>query len=101
MYKYLLLLFCSLSFSQITSSSVSGSISLKEPNITIILIHTPTNYSVETVTDSKGRFSLDNLDVGGPYTLLIKKEDLLFYKKTGLEFHLGDNDFPKPIVINF
>jgi hypothetical protein len=100
-YKYLFLLFCSISYSQITSSTVSGSISKPIPNIKIVLIHTPTNYSVETITDSKGRFSLDNLEVGGPYTLLIEKEDLLLFKKSGLEFHLGDNDFPKPIEINF
>ena len=60
----------------------------------------PTNASFDTTTDKKGRFSIDNLDVGGPYKLIIKSEEIAEYKRTGIQLVLGDNEMMKDIIVN-
>ena len=57
----------------------------------------PTNYKYFTKTNKKGDFEFDNLDVGGPYKLIInidKKEYMREYKFLSL----GDNEVKKIIL---
>lgn len=87
---------------QITSSTLSGKVTdgdLPIAHATITIIHLPTNASYDTTTDKKGRFSLDNLDVGGPYKLIIKSDEIAEYKKTGIQLVLGDNEMVKDIIV--
>ncbi len=87
---------------QITSSTLSGKVTdgdLPIANATITIIHLPTNASYDTTTDKKGRFSIDNLDVGGPYKLVIKGKEIADFKRTGIQLVLGDNEMIKDIIV--
>jgi len=87
---------------QITSSTINGKVSdgdLPVANAKIILIYVPTNSVYETKTDKKGRFSLDNLEVGGPFKIEVKGDSIENYSRSGLQLLLGDNDLPKPIMV--
>lgn len=97
------LLIATISSAQITSSTISGKVTDGEApiaNASITILHLPTNASYETTTDKKGRFSIDNLDVGGPYKLTIKNEAIADYKRTGIQLVLGDNEMIKDIIVN-
>lgn len=87
---------------QITSSTISGKVTdgdLPIPNAKVTIIYLPTNSVYETETDKKGRFSLDNLDVGGPFKIEVKSDTIENYSKAGFQLLLGDNDLPKPIMV--
>ena len=64
---------CSLSFSQVTTSSIKGVISDETnaglPGANVIAVHTPTGTTYGAATNIDGRFNLVNLRVGGPYTI--------------------------------
>jgi hypothetical protein len=87
--------------SQITSSTIEGSVKLNNQDLTnskIVLLFNPTNSEYSTITDKHGRFSLDNLDVGGPYTLFIYYDDMVYTKKN-IKLNLGENDLPTIFII--
>jgi hypothetical protein len=87
---------------QITSSTINGKVTdgdLPIANASITLIYLPTNSVYETETDSKGRFSLDNLEVGGPFKIEVKGATIENYSRSGFQLLLGDNDLPKPIMV--
>ena len=91
-----------LASAQITSSTINGKVTdgdLPIPNAKVSIIYLPTNAVYETETDKKGRFSLDNLEVGGPFKIEIKGDTIENYSKAGLQLLLGDNDLPKPIMV--
>lgn len=92
------LLFTCVLSAQITTATFSSGIEINgEPgkNLKITLIHLPTNYVYTTVSDKHGNFSLDNLDVGGPYKLIIEIDDKRKFTKTYDYLLLGDNDINK------
>ena len=66
---------CSLSFSQVTTSSIKGVVSDKTssgfPGANVVVFHTPTGTTYGAATDIDGRFNLVNLRVGGPYTVTV------------------------------
>ncbi|MEY2922563.1 MAG: hypothetical protein RL108_1189 [Bacteroidota bacterium] len=99
----LLLLFVSgIASAQITSSTINGKVTDGEfpiSNATVTLIYLPTNAVYETETDNKGRFSLDNLEVGGPFKIEVKGAAIENYSRSGFQLLLGDNDLPKPIMV--
>lgn len=90
------------SAAQITSSTLNGAVTdgdVPVVNAQVVLIFTPTNSTFDTTTDKYGRFSLDNLDVGGPYKIIVKGKEIEEFCKSGLELILGDNDLPKDIRV--
>ena len=66
---------CSLSFAQVTTSSIKGAISDEAnaglPGANVVAVHTPTGTTYGAATDIDGRFNLVNLRVGGPYTITV------------------------------
>ena len=66
---------CTLSFSQVTTSSIKGLISDETnaglPGANVVAIHTPTGTTYGAATNIDGRFNLFNLRVGGPYTITV------------------------------
>lgn len=87
---------------QITSSTVNGKVTdgdLPIANAKIIITYLPTNSVYETETDKKGRFNLDNLEVGGPFKIEVKADSIENYSRSGFQFLLGDNDLPKTIMV--
>ncbi|RAR70664.1 TonB-dependent receptor [Flavobacterium aciduliphilum] len=89
------LLNAGISFAQITSSSLSGKVSDGTSPVveaTVIVTHLPTNTNYETTTDKQGRFGFDNLNVGGPYKIVIRSMDITEYTNSQINLSLGDND---------
>lgn len=98
----LFILSAGIASAQITSSTINGKVTdgdMPVVNASVTLIYLPTNSVYETVTDKKGRFSLDNLDVGGPFKIEVKGDSIENYSKSGFTLLLGDNDLPKPIMV--
>ena len=66
---------CTLSFSQVTTSSIKGAISDETnaglPGANVVAVHTPTGTTYGAATNIDGRFNLVNLRVGGPYTITV------------------------------
>jgi Carboxypeptidase regulatory-like domain len=64
-----------LSWAQVTTSAMNGIITDKSgeglPGATVIAVHTPTNTQYVAPTNSEGRFNLQNMRVGGPYTIRV------------------------------
>ncbi|MFD2786338.1 TonB-dependent receptor [Hymenobacter rubripertinctus] len=58
-----------------TTSAMNGVITDKTgeglPGATVIAVHTPTNTQYVAPTNSEGRFNIQNMRVGGPYTVRI------------------------------
>lgn len=92
-----LFLFTSILYAQMTTSSISGSIEIDgvpARKVKLIIKHLPTNYPTETETNNKGDFSIEDLDVGGPYGLTIIINGLIYYRKYEY-LNLGENDVKK------
>ncbi|MBC7872720.1 MAG: carboxypeptidase regulatory-like domain-containing protein, partial [Ferruginibacter sp.] len=69
-----LLLFSSITFSQETTSEISGVVESDEGKIagaTVTGTHQPSGTMYSTTTRKDGRYSLANLRVGGPYTIKV------------------------------
>ena len=58
-----------------TTSAMNGIVTDKSgeglPGATVIAVHTPTNTQYVAPTNSEGRFNIQNMRVGGPYTIRI------------------------------
>ena len=97
---FILLFFTQLTYCQITSATINGTVlfgnnAIKDVEVT--LLFTPTNSVFTTTTDKYGRFSLDNLDVGGPYTIIVIYKEKRF-TRSNITLLLGDNDIDKIII---
>src|ERR1700735_3707376 len=63
-----------LTYAQETTSQILGSVSDGKTGLggaTVVALHTPTGTKYTTTTRKDGRFNLDGLRVGGPYTLTV------------------------------
>lgn len=84
-----------LSYSQVTTSSISGQISDVNnellPGATVIALHVPTGTQFGTTTRSNGRFNLPNMKVGGPYSILVSYIGYSEHRQDGIVLTLGQN----------
>jgi hypothetical protein len=92
----LMLLTARLGWSQgATTAAMSGVISDKTgaglPGATVIAIHTPTNTQYVAPTNSDGRFNIQNMRVGGPYTVRVTFVGYKDISREGLFLSLGQN----------
>jgi len=80
MRKYLLLLIMAVfttaaAIAQVTTSSMTGTIKDGKgetlPGATVVAIHVPSGSNYSTTTNADGRFAINNMRVGGPYTIKI------------------------------
>ena len=97
--RLILLLFfiVNLSFSQITSATINGKVLVDDKPLIkskITLIFLPTNSQYQTDTDKYGRFNIDNLQIGGPFKIIIESDETYDYVNSSIYLILGDNDIP-------
>jgi len=103
MKKFLLFIFmafvCSKVEAQITTSTLSGVVRDDKsgvPGATVVAIHTPTGTKYTTSTRADGRFTLPNVNIGGPYAVTVSYVGFQPQTKDGVTASLGDD-----IKVNF
>ncbi len=78
-----------------TTAAMNGTITDKAgaglPGATVIAIHTPTNTQYVAPTNSEGRFNIQNMRVGGPYTVRVTFIGYKDATREGLSLSLGQN----------
>ena len=79
----------------VTTAAMSGVISDSKgeglPGATVIAIHTPTNTQYVAPTNSDGRFNIQNMRVGGPYTVRVTFVGYKDFTREGINLSLGQN----------
>jgi outer membrane receptor protein involved in Fe transport len=84
-----------LSWAQVTTSAMNGIITDKSgeglPGATVIAVHTPTNTQYVAPTNSEGRFNIQGMRVGGPYTVRITFVGYQDASRENLFLSLGQN----------
>ena len=78
-----------------TTAAMSGVITDKNgaglPGATVIAVHTPTNTQYVAPTNSDGRFNIQNMRVGGPYTMKVTFVGYKDLVREGIFLTLGQN----------
>jgi hypothetical protein len=92
----LLLLTAQLGWGQgATTAAMSGTITdgkgQELPGATVIAVHTPTNTQYVAPTNADGRFNIQNMRVGGPYTVKITFVGYQDFTRTGINLTLAEN----------
>jgi hypothetical protein len=91
----LLLLTAHLGWSQgATTASLSGTVTDAKgeplPGATVLAIHTPTNTQYGVGTNGDGRYNIQGMRVGGPYTIRVSFVGYQDITKTGIVLALGE-----------
>jgi Carboxypeptidase regulatory-like domain len=80
---------------QITTSSASGNVmndNLPVAGASVVLTHTPTNTKFTATTNKNGVFEMNNLNVGGPYKILVSASNFKDFSISTINLSLGEND---------
>ena len=78
---------------QVTTSSMSGKVTDAQgtvPGATVIATHTPSGTFYGTTTNSEGRYSLQGMRVGGPYTVEVRFVGYAPSKAENITLKLGE-----------
>lgn len=78
---------------QVTTSSMSGKVTDSNgtlPGATVIATHVPSGTSYGTTTNAEGRYSLQGMRVGGPYTVEVRFVGFLPTKYENITLKLGE-----------
>lgn len=79
---------------QVTSSSMGGRVTDAEGAVvgaTVVATHTPSGTTYGTVTNMEGRFNLNGMRVGGPYTVVVTFIGYGAYTQNNITLSLGEN----------
>ncbi|MBX2925676.1 MAG: TonB-dependent receptor [Chitinophagaceae bacterium] len=93
LFTSLVLILAGTSFSQVTTSSVSGTVLDKtDPLIgaSVTLIHESTGSKFTTTSRAGGRFDIPNIPPGGPYTIKVTYVGFSEYQKQDINIPLGE-----------
>jgi hypothetical protein len=78
-----------------TTAAMSGTITDSKgealPGATVIAVHTPTNTQYVSPTNADGRFNMQNMRVGGPYTVRVTFVGFQDYSRSGVNLTLAEN----------
>ena len=79
-----------------TTAAMSGTITDAKgeglPGATVIAVHTPTNTQYVAPTNSEGRFNIQNMRVGGPYTVKVTFVGFQDANRSGISLTVGQNE---------
>ena len=79
---------------QVTTSSMSGRVTDADGAVigaTVVATHTPSGTTYGTVTNVEGRFNLNGMRVGGPYTVKVTFIGYGAYTQNNITLSLGEN----------
>jgi hypothetical protein len=79
---------------QVTTSSMSGRVTDAEGAVigaTVVATHTPSGTIYGTVTNVEGRFNLNGMRVGGPYTVVVSFIGYGSFTQNNITLSLGEN----------
>jgi hypothetical protein len=79
---------------QVTTSSMGGRVTDAEGSVmgaTVIATHTPSGTTYGTVSNMEGRFNLNGMRVGGPYTVVVTFIGYGAYTQNNITLSLGEN----------
>ncbi|KJF44334.1 TonB-dependent receptor [Draconibacterium sediminis] len=79
---------------QVTTSSMSGRVTDAEGAVigaTVVATHTPSGTTYGTVTNVEGRFNLNGMRVGGPYSVIITFIGYGAFTQNNITLSLGEN----------
>jgi hypothetical protein len=81
-------------FAQITTSNMSGRITDKTgstlPGATVVATHTPSGTTYGTTSNAEGRYTIQGMRVGGPYTIEVRYIGFVPSKQEGITLKLGE-----------
>ena len=78
---------------QVTTSSISGKIVDEKgplPGATVIATHVPSGSSYFTISNSEGRYTMQGMRVGGPYTIEVRYVGYSTSKSENITLKLGE-----------
>lgn len=90
----LIILSATIMQAQVTSSSMGGRVTDDEGTVigaTVIATHTPSGTTYGTVTNVEGRFNLNGMRVGGPFTVEVTFIGYGAYTQNNIKLSLGEN----------
>ena len=90
----LFLLIATIVQAQVTTSSMSGRVTDVDGAVigaTVVATHTPSGTTYGTVTNMEGRYNLNGMRVGGPYTIVISYIGYSDNVTEGVTISLGAN----------
>lgn len=91
----LLLLVATTSFSQVTTSGMSGKIVSEQneslPGATVLATHQPSGTQYGTITNNDGRFNIEGMRTGGPYEVIVSFVGFSSEKFAGITLFLGES----------
>jgi hypothetical protein len=73
------------------SGTITDSKGAELPGATVIAVHTPTNTQYVAPTNSDGRFNIQNMRIGGPYTVKVTFVGYNDFTRTGINLTLAEN----------
>ena len=78
----------------VTTGALSGSVVDAQggvlPGATVVAIHRPTGTTYEGVTMSDGKYILQNVQVGGPYSITVTMSGFRKKEESGIIVNLGE-----------
>jgi hypothetical protein len=78
-----------------TTAAMSGTVTDAKgqelPGATVIAVHTPTNTQYVAPTNADGRFNIQNMRVGGPYTVKVTFVGYQDFTRSGISLTLAEN----------
>ncbi len=95
MMMVLLFLSAAAAFSQVTTSGLSGRVVTGNnetlPGATIVAVHVPSGTQYGTITNSEGRFNIEGMRPGGPYSIDVSFVGYSTEKFSGITLYLGES----------
>lgn len=80
---------------QVTTSSMSGRVTESDGSsvigATVVVVHTPSGTKYYSITDNVGRYRIENMRVGGPYTVEVTYLGYGTIKAENINLKLGEN----------
>ena len=91
-----IMLYCTTAMAQVTTSSMSGKVTMKDSGeevigATIQVVHEPSGTRYNAVSNMDGRFSIQGMRTGGPYSVTVSYIGFQPKSYKGITLQLGEN----------